>query len=125
MAVLKISGIVLPDGEPGAFGIDGDMLRLDPVPHAETIVEKGWLLPGLVDVHTHPGAEIPGDPFDEGLMRRHLIDHRDAGVLAVRTPGSAARIPEGAYGDAGLPRIQSAGRWLASPEMFSRGTAAK
>ncbi|GIH10370.1 amidohydrolase [Rhizocola hellebori] len=121
MAVLKVSGIVLPQREPRTFWIDGDRLRLDPVPHAETVVDGGFLLPGLVDVHTHPGSEQPGDPFDEELLRRHLTDHRDAGVLAVRTPGSVARLPGWAYQDAGLPRIQSAGRWLAPPEMFFAG----
>jgi imidazolonepropionase-like amidohydrolase len=51
MAVLKVSGMVLPQREPRTLWIDGDRLRLDPVPHADTIVDGGWLLPGLVDVH--------------------------------------------------------------------------
>ncbi len=121
MPVMKVSGIMLPQREQTTFWIDGDVLRLDPVLHAETVAEEGWLLPGLVDVHTHPGAETPGDPFDEDLMRRHLTDHRQAGVLAVRAPGSARRIPDWAYDDPSLPRIQSAGRWLASPGMFFEG----
>ena len=40
---------------------------------------------------------------------------RDAGVLLVRTPGTAARIPAWVDEDPGLPRVRSAGRWLKTP----------
>jgi imidazolonepropionase-like amidohydrolase len=97
--VYEIRGTVLPEREERSFWIDGDRLRVEPVPDAELIVDGGWLLPGLVDVHTHPGAEEPGDPFDEEALRSHLLSHRDAGVLLVRTPGSAARIPDWVHSD--------------------------
>ncbi len=118
MTVLKVSGIVLPQREHRTFYLDGDRLRLDAVPGAHCVADKGFLLPGLVDVHTHPGAEQPSDPFDEGLLRRHLGEHRDAGVLLVRTPGTVARIPSWAHEAADLPRIMSGGRWLALQGMF-------
>jgi imidazolonepropionase-like amidohydrolase len=85
------------------------------------ILDGGWLLPGLVDVHTHPGAEQPGDPFDDAVLHKHLTDHRDAGVLLVRTPGSAARIPGWVDSDPDLPRVRSAGPWLATPGRFTPG----
>jgi hypothetical protein len=71
-----------------------------------------------VDVHTHPGAEKPGDPFDESVLRRDLADQAAAGVLLVRAPGSAARIPAWAHDEHGLPRVRSAGPWLATPGRF-------
>ena len=85
--------------------IDGGLLREDPVAGADTVIDGGWLLPGLVDVHTHPGAENPGDPFDEAVLRQDLADHLGAGVLLIRAPGAAARIPAWAHDAAGLPRV--------------------
>ncbi|HEX3588464.1 MAG TPA: amidohydrolase family protein [Pseudonocardiaceae bacterium] len=101
--------------------IDGDRLFLDPASTADVLSDGGWIVPGLVDVHTHPGAETPTDTFDDELLRRHLADHRAAGVLLVRTPGSAARIPDWAHDEPDLPRVQSAGPWLATPGRFFPG----
>lgn len=119
--VMHIRGVVLPEREERSFWIVGDRLRTEPVPGAETVVDGGWLLPGLVDAHTHPGAEEPGDAFDEEVLRRHLVGHREAGVLLVRTPGTAARMPAWVDGDPELPRVRSAGRWLATPGRFFPG----
>ena len=85
---------------------------------AETVADGGWLMPGLVDVHTHPGAVQPGDPFDESVLRTDLAEHAAAGVLLIRAPGSAARIPAWAHDAEGLPRVRSAGPWLATPGRF-------
>ncbi|MEV0091264.1 amidohydrolase family protein [Streptomyces sp. NPDC050738] len=122
--MLRIRGVVLPEREERTFWIDGGRLHTAPPPgaaDAEPVVDGGWLLPGLVDVHTHPGAEKPGSPFDEALLRRQLTEHRDAGVLAVRTPGTAARMPGWVAEDPELPRVWSAGRWLATPGRFFPG----
>ncbi len=116
--VLHVRGIVLPEREERSLWIDGGVLREDPVAGAETAADGGWLLPGLVDVHTHPGAEKPGDPFDESVLRADLAEHAAAGVLLIRAPGSAARIPGWAHDAEGLPRVRSAGPWLATPGKF-------
>ncbi|MFE6667924.1 amidohydrolase family protein [Streptomyces sp. NPDC057697] len=126
--MLCMRGVVLPEREERTFWIDGEVLRAGPPPggtagrDAETIVDGGWLLPGLVDVHTHPGALEPGSPFDESLLRRQLAEHRDAGVLAVRTPGTVRRMPAWVAKDPELPRVTSAGRWLATPGRFFPGS---
>ncbi|GAA1949341.1 amidohydrolase family protein [Kitasatospora viridis] len=114
-------GVVLPEREERSFWIDGDRLRTEPVRGAELVVDGGWLLPGLVDAHTHPGTEDRAVPFGDQVLRRHLVAHRDAGVLLVRTPGSAARIPGWVDEDPELPRVRSAGRWLATPGRFFPG----
>ncbi|MEU2156702.1 amidohydrolase family protein [Streptomyces sp. NPDC019396] len=124
--VIGIRGVVLPEREERTFWIDGETLRTVPPARAaskqvERVVDGGWLLPGLVDVHTHPGAEDPDDPFDEALLRQHLSAHRDAGVLTVRTPGTVERMPGWVDTDPGLPRVRSAGRWLAAPGRFFPG----
>ena len=116
--VLHVRGTVLPEREERSLWIDGGVLREDPVAGADTVAGGGWLLPGLVDVHTHPGAEKPGDPFDESVLRADLAEHAAAGVLLIRAPGSAARIPGWAHDADGLPRVRSAGPWLATPGRF-------
>jgi imidazolonepropionase-like amidohydrolase len=121
VVVLQVRGIVLPEREERSFWIDGDRLRTEPVPDAELVVDGGWLLPGLVDVHTHPGTEQIGTLLDDKVLRGHLVDHRDAGVLLMRTPGSAGRIPSWVDEDPELPRVRSAGPWLATPGRFFPG----
>ena len=119
--VLHVRGTVLPEREERSLWIDGGVLREDHVAGAETVAERGWLLPGLVDVHTHPGADKPGDPFDESVLRTDLAAHAAAGVLLIRAPGSAARIPGWAHDSESLPRVRSAGPWLATPGRFFPG----
>ncbi|HEY3869496.1 MAG TPA: amidohydrolase family protein [Actinocrinis sp.] len=119
-----VRGIALPERQERTFTIDGETLRLDPSSSAELISDGGWILPGLVDVHTHPGTEqLPStaEAFDDEVLRRQLIEHRDAGVLLVRTPGTAARMPAWIEEAPDLPRVRSAGRWLATPDRFFPG----
>ncbi len=59
--IMRIRGVVLPEREERTFRVDGERLRTESPAGAaakrvETVVDGGWLLPGLVDVHTHPGA---------------------------------------------------------------------
>jgi imidazolonepropionase-like amidohydrolase len=116
-----VRGVVLPDDEERGLFIAGDRITLERLSGAETVVNGGWLVPGLVDVHTHPGAEEPGDPLDEGLLRQHGRQHRDAGVTLLRVPGSAARLPAWFGHDVKLPRVHGAGPWLAAPGGFFPG----
>jgi imidazolonepropionase-like amidohydrolase len=102
--------------------VDGGRIVDGPARTAETVVDGGWLLAGLVDVHTHPGAERPGDRFDPELFGAHARAHRDAGVLAVRAPGLAERLHPRLRDDA-LPIAVTAGRWLAAPGGFFAGWA--
>jgi hypothetical protein len=62
--VLRVRGYGLPGGDPVDLYTDGNTWTDDPVPGA-SLAGEGWVLPGLVDVHTHPGAGSPGEPFTE------------------------------------------------------------
>ena len=52
---MRIRGRALPGGDVVDLFADGDRWTDDPVRGAGLTAE-GWLLPGLVDAHTHPGA---------------------------------------------------------------------
>lgn len=120
MAVVRVRGFGLPEGEPVDLYADGDRWTSDPVAGAELVAE-GWILPGLVDAHTHPGAETPGQPLDADVLRRDLRAHLDSGVTLIRAPGLAGDPPEW-FGQADeSPRAVHAGPWLAQHGQFKEG----
>lgn len=118
--VVRIRGRALPHGEHVDLYADGDRWTTDPVRNAETVAE-GWLLPGLVDAHTHPGVEVPGEPLDDAMLRDHLRQHVDAGVTAIRSPGLAGEPPDWFGVDPDVPRAWHAGPWLAQHGQFFDG----
>jgi imidazolonepropionase-like amidohydrolase len=120
MAVLRIRGFALPGGEPVVLYGDGDRWTSDPVAGAELVAE-GWLLPGLVDAHTHPGAEAPGKPLDEAVLRADLREHVAAGVTMIRAPGLAGDPPDWFGRDDDVPRAVHAGPWIAQHGQFFDG----
>jgi imidazolonepropionase-like amidohydrolase len=120
MTVLRVRGRALPTGEYIDLYADGDSWTADPVATAE-LAGDGWLLPGLVDAHTHPGAEAPGTAFDEELLRTDLRDHAGAGVTLIRSPGLAGQPPDWFGTDPDLPRAVHAGPWFAQDGQFFDG----
>ena len=119
-ATLRVGGRRLPDGEPFSVVARGERWEHDDGGRAELEV-AGWVLPGLVDVHTHPGAHEVGDAFDEAVLRADLVAEVDAGVTALRAPGLAGDPPAWFGVDPELPRAFHAGPWLARPGQFFEG----
>ena len=118
--VIRVRGVALPGGDVVDLYAAGDRWTADPVAGAELVAE-GWLLPGLVDAHTHPGAEAAGKPLDEAVLREDLREHVAAGVTLIRAPGLAGD-PPGWFGrDDDVPRAVHAGPWIAQHGQFFDG----
>ncbi|TQS44392.1 amidohydrolase family protein [Cryptosporangium phraense] len=115
-------GVVLPDDVERDVWVVGGRLTFEPVPGASTVASGGFLLPGLVDAHCHPGI-APGGPVTEvaEAKRLALID-RDAGVLTIRDAGSPIDYRE-LDDDPDMPRLIRAGRHLAPPRRYMPGLA--
>jgi imidazolonepropionase-like amidohydrolase len=118
---LHVRAVSLPDRVPVDLWTDRGKISRTPVAGARTIAVGGFVLPGLVDVHSHPGAPESGQPLDEEVLRADLLAHRDAGVTAVRVAGAPARLPGWVRTDPDLPRVISAGPWLHTPGLLPRG----
>ncbi|SHM32339.1 Imidazolonepropionase [Cryptosporangium aurantiacum] len=122
VTALHLRGVVLPDDVERDVWIVGDRLTFEPVPGASTVASGGFLLPGLVDAHCHPGI-VPGGPVTEiaEAKRLALID-RDAGVLTIRDAGSPLDYRE-LDDDPDMPRLIRAGRHLAPHRRYIPGLA--
>lgn len=111
-----VNGLVLPGGVERDVFIERGTITFDPVADARTLMEGAFLLPGLVDVHSHlpfNGPAPEGASWDEAARASARVE-LEAGVLAVRDPGGPT--PIGIGPSEGLPRTITAGRFLAAPD---------
>ncbi|CAN5581240.1 amidohydrolase family protein [soil metagenome] len=122
--MLRLGGVVLPEGEyREIFVVDGKV-TYEPVSAAEDLTaDLGpvWIVPGLVDAHCHVGLDADG-AVDEQTQERQALDDRDGGALLLRDCGSAADTrwiddrPD-------LPDIILAGRHIARTRRYIRNYA--
>lgn len=119
---LHLRGVVLPDGEHRDVWVRGGKITFEPVPGAQTIADRGWILPGLVDAHCHIGFSPQGPVTDlDGMLAQAHAD-RDAGALLVRDAGSPVDTSALATRH-DVPRIIRAGRHLARTRRYLPGLA--
>lgn len=121
-APLHVRGVLLPDEVERDLWILDGRLSFEPVPGAETIADRGWILPGLVDAHCHIGINFSGPVPDIATARAQAIVDRDAGVLTIRDAGSPIDYRE-LDDDPEIPRLIRAGRHLAPPKRYLRDYA--
>lgn len=113
---LHLRGRGLPDGEPVEWWVVNGELSADPVADAVTIVDGGWIIPGLVDAHCHVGLGADGPTeFDEAVAQAET--ERDVGALLLRDAGSPVDTRSMDDHD-DLPRIIRAGRHIARPKRY-------
>ncbi|SDG35013.1 Imidazolonepropionase [Lentzea fradiae] len=113
---MHLRGVVLPDGEPRDLWVVNGRVRTQPVPGADTVVDGGFLVPGLVDAHCHVGLGPQGGVELPEAVEQALTD-RAAGTLLIRDCGSPVdTTPLQERLD--LPRIIRAGRHIAKPKRY-------
>jgi len=119
VSALHLRGVVLPEGEERDVWVDAEgYVRTDPVQGADTVLDGGWLLPGLVDAHCHVGVDEHGG-VDETPTESQAVASRDAGALLLRDAG----VPVDTHWvdeRPDLPRIIRAGRHIARPKRYIR-----
>lgn len=112
---LHIHGVVLPGGEERDLFVRDGSITFDTVNDPTPILEHGYVVPGLVDMHSHLPFNSPapeGATWEEAARASARVE-LEAGVLAVRDPGGPT--PTDIGPSQGLPRIFTAGRFLAAP----------
>ncbi|MDX6374368.1 MAG: hypothetical protein QOD98_3356 [Nocardioidaceae bacterium] len=120
MAALRVSGPVLPDGEPRDLYVVGGRITLEPQAGAETVA-SGWVVPGLVDAHCHIGLDEHGE-VDRETTEAQAVADRDTGALLLRDCGSPADTRWVQDRD-DLPRLIRMGRHIARTRRYIRDYA--
>jgi imidazolonepropionase-like amidohydrolase len=120
MTVLKVSGPVLPDGEPRDLYVVDGRITLEPQSGAETVA-SGWIVPGLVDAHCHIGLDEQGE-VDAEVTEEQAVADRDVGALLLRDCGSPADTRWVQDRD-DLPRLIRMGRHIARTKRYIRDYA--
>jgi len=121
---LHLRGVLLPQEEQRDVWVRNGRLTFDPVPGAETVATRGWIVPGLVDAHCHVGLQTDGPVADLDVAREQARADRDAGALLLRDAGSPVDTRP-LLDEADLPRIVRAGQHIARPGRYLRNYAAE
>ncbi|MHA6784467.1 amidohydrolase family protein [Pseudonocardia saturnea] len=120
--MFRLRGVLLPGEETVELFVDGDgMLVEEPIAGAETLVDGGWIVPGLVDAHCHVGLG-PDGPVDLEEADAQARRGRDSGTLLIRDCGSPVDT-SALQAREDLPEIIRAGRHLARPKRYIPGLA--
>lgn len=116
MTARHLRAVVLPDGVQQDLWITDGRISLEPVVGAETVLDGGYVLPGLVDAHCHVGIG-PDGPVDLDEAAEQAEVDRDAGTLLIRDCGAPIDTRP-LQQRADLPRIIRAGKHLARPKRY-------
>ncbi|MDN5932849.1 MAG: amidohydrolase family protein, partial [Pseudonocardia sp.] len=118
----RLRGVLLPGEETVELFVDGDgRLVEESIAGAQTLVDGGWIVPGLVDAHCHVGLG-PDGPVDLEEADAQARRGRDAGTLLIRDCGSPVDT-SALQTRHDLPEIIRAGRHLARPKRYIPGLA--
>ena len=114
MTSLHLRGTVLPEGDVRDIWVLGDRLTFErPAGDVTTVHEGGFILPGLVDAHAHLGHHADTMAFDPELFAAAARQYTADGTLLLRVPGHREPIPAALRQGDAVPRLVTAGPWLA------------
>jgi imidazolonepropionase-like amidohydrolase len=117
MSGYRLRGVLLPDERDTELWITPDgLVSAEPIRGATTLVDRGWIVPGLVDAHCHIGLGAKGaKSLDEAVADAET--DRDAGTLLIRDCGSPLDTRP-LRDRADLPVIIRAGKHVARPKRY-------
>jgi imidazolonepropionase-like amidohydrolase len=120
---LHLRGVVLPDGDMRDVFVADGRITFVPPDDAHTVFDGGYLIPGLVDAHAHLSLSSPaGDQAPPAQrVRASAQAQLEAGVLAVREPGSPDYASRDIGPAIGLPFTVTGGHLLAAPGRYIPG----
>src|SRR4029077_10177540 len=118
--IQRFRGPVLPDGAVRDLYVVDGRVTLEPQAGAETVAE-GWIVPGLVDAHSHIGLEDHG-PISDEESEAQAVQDRDSGALLIRGARLAADT-RWVHDRGDLPRLIRCGRHLARTKRYIRNYA--
>src|SRR6476620_4241836 len=122
--VLHLTGPVLvgaDDVRPQGWVVGGRITYAAPTGDHDVTTVPGWVLPGLVDAHSHIGLGAHG-AVDDATAEEQALADRDAGALLLRDAGSPADTRWVQARD-DLPRLVRAGRHIARTRRYIRDFA--
>src|SRR3954447_12951689 len=105
-AALHLRGVLLPEGRERDLFVVGGRITFQAPDRVATVLDGGYIIPGLVDAHAHLGLASPARPdaSPEERARASARVQLAAGVLAIREPGGPNRASTGLGPQEGLPR---------------------
>ena len=115
----RIRGVLVETGESVDLWVADGVVSPDPLPGARTLVNEGFILPGLVDAHCHVGLAAEG-AVDRATAEAQALTDLAHGVTLIRDAGSPINThwlddkPD-------FPRIIRAGRHIARPRRYIKG----
>ncbi len=115
---IHLTGTLRGTEATDAWIVDGRLTKERPLDADIADRVEGYIYPGLLDVHTHPGLRRTPDPLSIDEMRRRLEILARLGVTAVRDAGGQhdandARVE-------GLPRVLHCGQHIARFKRYER-----
>jgi imidazolonepropionase-like amidohydrolase len=120
--VYRVRGVALPSERTVELWVDAaGRLTDEPIAGAQTLVDGGFLVTGLVDAHCHIGLG-PAGPVDLDEAAAQARTDRDAGTLLIRDCGTPVDTTA-LQSRPDLPEIIRAGRHLARPKRYIAGVA--
>lgn len=125
MASYHLTGTLRGTDTTDAWIVDGKVTYREPEVQGDVVVISGFIYPGLVDAHTHPGLSHGPNLVSGAEVVRRLEACRTQGVTHIREMGAQCDVvpltdPDSPAYVPGLPKVIRAGQHIARPMRYLR-----
>ncbi|MCI6574948.1 MAG: amidohydrolase family protein [Arcanobacterium sp.] len=121
--IFHLTGVLRGTDIADVWVADGRIRHSAPVASAahRAVELRGFIYPGLVDAHHHPGMSHSAELVSDAQMLRRLETCRKNGVTLIRDAGGQRNAGE--VTGTGLPKVIHAGRHIARFKRYTRHLA--